>query len=154
MKRKLSWGLVAAVLVYVGLRWLILFTAFDQTAMTMYELYPMGTLPKVLLEGGRIPLDFYYDNAAGQILTGLVALPYYLLFGETYLALKLVPATFGLGALVLVWVFLSSNFSRTATGSDEAPVKPPRTELMSAPLSGTSAIAPIDVGTPPASVTL
>ena len=48
----------------------------------------------------------------------------------------------------------ATNFSRTATGNKDAPVKPDRIELRSAPSTGTSATAPMDVGTAPAIVTL
>ncbi|MFT7678218.1 MAG: 4-amino-4-deoxy-L-arabinose transferase-like glycosyltransferase [Planctomycetota bacterium] len=102
-RRRFPRGLALAVLVYVGLRALILITAFDQVAMANYELYPMGTLPKGLALGGDFPLRLYYDNAAGMLLTGYLARISYWLFGENYLALKLVPACLGLGALVLVW---------------------------------------------------
>ena len=114
MPKVLRSGLLLAVLVYVVLRGLILYSAFDSTAMTMFELYPMGTLPKVLLEGAELPLSIYYDNAAGQLVTGYATLPFYLAFGETYLALKLVPATFGLGALLCSWYFLDLAFGRRA----------------------------------------
>lgn len=102
-RRRIPRGLAFAVLVYVGLRALILVTAFDQVAMANYELYPMGTLPKGLSLGGDFPLRLYYDNAAGMLLTGYLARISYALFGESYLALKLVPACLGLGALIFVW---------------------------------------------------
>lgn len=114
MSKGLPRSLLAAALVYVGLRWLILYTAFDQTTLPMYELYPMGTLPKVLMLGVSLPLRIYYDNAAGQILTGLAALPYYLVLGETYLALKLVPASFGLATVLLLFALLDRHFGRRA----------------------------------------
>ncbi len=104
-------GLLIAVAVYVGLRALVLHTAFDQVAMSMYEQYPMGTIPRlVMLEGPGIPLRHFYDNAAGQILTALLALPFYLLLGPTYLALKLVPFLLGLGVLLLAWSLLRRHF--------------------------------------------
>lgn len=114
MSKKLPLGLALAVVVYVALRWLVLYSAFDQTALPMYELYPMGTLPKVLIERADIPLRLYYDNAAGQILTGLLAVPSYLAFGETYLALKLVPTAFGLGTVVLIYFLLREHFGKRA----------------------------------------
>jgi hypothetical protein len=102
--RRVPAGLAAALAVYVLLRAAILYTDFDRVGMTMFELYPMGTIPRILLEGGGpIPLGDYYDNAAGQLLTGLLAVPFYLALGPTYLALKLVP--FALGAVALVAVF-------------------------------------------------
>jgi len=107
-------GLLLALFVYVALRGLILYTAFDQAAMPQYELYPMGTLPKALLEGIDFPLRLYYDNAAGQIVTGIAAVPFYVLFGQTYLALKLVPATLGFLALIATYFFLLRGFGRRA----------------------------------------
>jgi hypothetical protein len=107
-------GLLLAVAVYVGLRAAALYFAFDQVAMTNYELYPMGTLPKALLLGADMPLRMYYDNAAGQLLTGLAAVPLYLCFGEGWLSLKLVPALCGLGALLCVWALLDRHASRRA----------------------------------------
>lgn len=107
-------GLLVAVLVYVVWRALLLHLAFDQVAMTNYELYPMGTLPKVLLLGADIPLRLYYDNAAGQLVTGFAGVPCYALFGDSWLVLKLVPATAGLGALLCVWALLDRHASRRA----------------------------------------
>lgn len=112
--RRLPLGLGAAVLVYVALRALILVFAFDQVALVNYELYPMGTLPKALAVAKDFPLRLYYDNAAGQLVTGLAARPYYAAFGDSYLVLKLVPATAGLGMLLCVWALLDRHVSRRA----------------------------------------
>lgn len=107
-------GLLLAILVYVGLRTVALLLAFDQVGMANYELYPMGTLPKALLLGADIPLQAYYDNAAGQLVTGVLALPLYALFGDGWMILKLVPALCGLGALLCVWGLLDRHASRRA----------------------------------------
>lgn len=108
-------GLWAACTIFLALRAAILFTDFDSVAMTSYELYPMGTLPSILLEGGiAIPLTSYYDNAGGQLVTGLAAVPMYLLLGHTYLALKLVPLLSGLGALIVLWCLLRAAFGTRA----------------------------------------
>lgn len=112
--RRLPLGLGAAVLVYVALRALILVFAFDQVALVNYELYPMGTLPKALAVARDFPLRLYYDNAAGQLVTGLAAVPFYAALGDSYLVLKLVPATAGLGMLLCVWALLDRHVSRRA----------------------------------------
>lgn len=110
-------SLWSACAVFLALRAAILFTDFDSVAMTSYELYPMGTLPSILLEGGiGIPLSSYYDNAGGQLLVGLAAVPLYALLGETYLALKLVPLLTGLGALIVIWHLLRAAFGPRAAG--------------------------------------
>src|SRR5262245_4770468 len=75
------WLLVCAAFLYVLLRGLILFTAFDATALPVYEIYPMGTMAKLVLEGVWPPLSLYYDNAGGQIVTGFIAVPFYAAFG-------------------------------------------------------------------------
>jgi hypothetical protein len=108
-------GLLSAVALYLGLRAGVLYTDFDSVGMTMYELYPMGTLPRILLEGGiDVPLRHFYDNAAGQLLTGLLALPFYAALGPTYLSLKLVPLLLGLAALFVTWAFLRRNVGERA----------------------------------------
>jgi len=114
MSRLLTPGLLLSLAAYVLLRALLLHTAFDETVMPQYELYPMGTIPKFLFGGGELPLAFHYDNAAGQLFTGVVAAPLYSLLGESYLALKLVPFLLGVGGLFFLHLFLRENFSERA----------------------------------------
>ncbi|MCE9592843.1 MAG: hypothetical protein K8S98_01510 [Planctomycetes bacterium] len=112
-RRGLLW-LAVAIVAYAVLRGLVLVDAFDGTALTTYELYPMGTIPKVWPEGHSLPLRDYYDNAAAHILTGLLAIPFYETLGPSYFALKLVPATLGLLALVLTFFFARTLFGPKA----------------------------------------
>ena len=107
-------GLGVCLLLYVALRAIVLVFAFDQVALVNYELYPMGTLPKALDVVEEFPLRLYYDNAAGQLVTGLAAWPFYQLFGDSYLVLKLVPATAGFGLVLVVWLLLDRHVSRRA----------------------------------------
>lgn len=107
-------ALALAIVLYLVLRGLILYTAFDQTALTAYELYPMGTMAELARRDVDIPLRYFYDNAAGQILMGQLTRPFFDVFGPSYLALKLVPATLGLLTLVLVFALLHESFDRTA----------------------------------------
>lgn len=108
------WDLVLAIFVYASARLLVLHTAFDQTAMPMFELFPMGTLAELGRQGVDVPLEYIYDNAGGQLLIGYLTRPFFALFGPSYFALKLVPFTLGLGVLVLLWAFLRANFSARA----------------------------------------
>ena len=112
--KRLPLGLLLAIAVYVGMRAYALLFAFDQVGLTNYELYPMGTLPKAILVGAEIPLRVYYDNAAGQLVTGIAALPFYVLFGDGWMSLKMVPAFCGLGALLCVWLLVDGHFTRRA----------------------------------------
>ncbi len=107
--RRTATGLVASLALYFALRALILASNFDEVAMPQFELFPMGTIPLLLEVDGALPIARVYDNAAGQILTGLLAAPSYALFGPTYLALKLVPLLLGAVALAALWWALEKS---------------------------------------------
>ncbi len=109
-----AFGLVLALALYFGLRALILASNFDEVAMPQYELFPMGTIPLLFGVDGGLPIARLYDNAAGQLLVGLLALPSYALFGSSYLALKLVPLLLGAATLVLVWKSVDELADRRA----------------------------------------
>lgn len=106
------WLLLVAIVTYVALRGAILATNFDLVAFTTYEQFPMGTMPALLMDGSWIPVQDFYDNAAGQLLIGFAAVPAYLALGPCYLALKLVPLLLGLGVLVLAWLFCDRHLGR------------------------------------------
>lgn len=114
MARRVPWVLVLAIVVYVALRALMLATNFESFVMPMYELYPMGTMAELALRGVHFPLRYYYDNAAGQLLIGQSTIPVYWLFGSSYMALKILPATLGLATLVVLWKLLDEHVSRLA----------------------------------------
>lgn len=107
-------GLWAAALVYVVFRLLVLLTSFEDVVMAMFEQYPMGTMAKLALDGVDFPVRFYYDNAAGQLVMGHLAIPFYALFGSSYFVLKCIPALLGLATLFLLWDLLDKHFSRVA----------------------------------------
>lgn len=107
-------GLALALAVYVALRALLLGTNFDEFAMPQFEQFPMGTLPLLAGVEGGLPVSRVYDNSAGQLLTGWLAVPSYALFGETYLALKLVPLFLGALALVFLWLAVRESAGERA----------------------------------------
>jgi hypothetical protein len=107
-------GFWLALLVFVCLRALVLHTAFDEVGLWMYEINPMGTIAELALRGVRVPAYFFYDNAAGQVLAGYLAVPAFLVLGSTYLALKLVPFAMGIGTFFLVFALLRDAFSARA----------------------------------------
>lgn len=107
-------ALASAVLVYLALRLAILLTNFDAVASPPFELYPMGTMAELALRGVEFPVRYYYDNAAGQLVFGHVAILAYALLGSTYFALKAMTMVLGLGALLLLWLLLDRHHSRRA----------------------------------------
>ena len=107
--------LACIVALYLGVRILILWTAFDTVAMPNYELMPMGNLARVLSEGWRgAPLDQYYDNCGGHLVTGILAAPLYAWFGDSYLVLKMVPLLLGVVDLLMIWSILQRGFGTRA----------------------------------------
>lgn len=107
-------GLALALAAYAALRALLLGTNFDEFAMPQFEQFPMGTLPLLAGVEGGLPVSRVYDNSAGQLLTGWLAVPSYALFGETYLALKLVPLALGAAALVFLWLAVRESAGERA----------------------------------------
>ncbi len=102
-------GLALALAAYALVRALVLHTNFDEFAMPQFELFPMGTIPLLAGVDGGLPVARVYDNSAGQLLVGWLATPFYALFGETYLALKLVPLSLGALALVFLWLVVRES---------------------------------------------
>ena len=72
-----------------------------------------GSLGYDLLTGGlRIPFWGYLDSphAGGSVFTALVAVPFYLIFGKNYLALKLTALTFSLVTLAVIYLYLFPQY--------------------------------------------
>ena len=113
-RRRFPLGLWLAVAAYFVTRGLVLHTSFDEVGLWMYEVFPMGTLAELAIRGIHVPPYFFYDNAAGQVLAGYLAVPAFLLLGPSYLALKIVPLLMGFGALLCVHALLRDAFGRTA----------------------------------------
>ena len=108
-------GLVLAIGVYLALRWLLLYTAFDDVALPAYELHPMGTLARnVVGPPSIVPVHFYYDNAAGAQLVSFAAGCLMRVFGTNYLALKAISFFEMIPALIFLWLLLRRHFGLAA----------------------------------------
>lgn len=113
--RRLPRTLILASVLYLALRALVLVSNFDSLAVPLFELGSMGNLAKIVGGGGGgVPLYRYYDNVGGQLATGVIAIPFYAVLGDSYLVLKLVPLTLGLGSLVLIWFILDRHYDKRA----------------------------------------
>lgn len=111
--RRFPTALLVACALYVAYRLLVLFTNFDEVCLPQYELSWIGNLAKELSEGwDGAPLYLYYDNCGGHLLTGIFGALSYTLFGDSYLALKLVNLVLGVALAVVMWSFASRHFSR------------------------------------------
>lgn len=112
---RFAWGLLFACAVYILFRVVTLLFIFDEVSIPIFELPGVGMIPWLVVDGwkGASP-PFFYDNCGGLISTGFLAIPFYALFGPSYLVLKLVPATLGFVTLLLIWRYVNRFVSRPA----------------------------------------
>ncbi|MEO2144548.1 MAG: hypothetical protein ABGY32_01495, partial [bacterium] len=72
MKRSTCALLLAACVLYLGIRIYWLSQAFDQLVFPMYELYPSGAFARLFQLGLDQPLGIHYDNSGGALINGLL----------------------------------------------------------------------------------
>lgn len=114
---RFPWIFWLACATYLALRARILFANFDAVAIPNYEVALMGNIARLATssDGSVGPvLAQYYDNCGGHLVTGLLAIPGYAVFGASYLSLKLVVLLLGLGTLALLWRIAERLFGRKA----------------------------------------
>lgn len=107
------WATIGALAVaLLLLRLAILLFAFDTLFTPGYELFPMGVLGNEIRLGlPSLPiLEFHDTHSGGQMLSSALTAVSFMVFGTSYLALKLVPVFFALGTLVLVFLFVLRHF--------------------------------------------
>jgi MFS family permease len=126
-------GLIAVVLLFLGVRLLYPVLFVSAQNFTHQEDLVRGTLAHDLLHGGlKVPFwDYLADHySGGSIVVGLLAVPFFLLFGSTLFVLRLVPLLFALALLVVWYVLVARNFdARTAQFTGLFFVLPPAVYL-------------------------
>lgn len=101
------------ILFFLVMRLLILFSGVDN--LIYDDELGVGTLAKVLIAGSHIPLFDYADSFRwGAGIIGILTVPFFLLFGESLVVLRIVAMFFSLGTLVLLYLFLYNFFNRKA----------------------------------------
>ena len=100
------------VLCFILIRLAVLFTSIDELYNS--EDLAMGVAAKEAVKGASLPLfEYQYLNySGGTLAVGLMAAPFFLLFGPNYLALKLVPLLFSAAALAVFFLLAYEFFSR------------------------------------------
>lgn len=93
MVRNDKYILVVLIFTFLILRFLVLFS-YPNGLYATEEFYS-GTLAREIIQGSLIPvwnyLDYKTEYFSGGVLTvGILTVPFFLLFGSTYIALKLV----------------------------------------------------------------
>src|SRR3989339_1297034 len=100
------------ILFFLLSRLVVVFTAIDELYNS--EDLAMGVAAKEVIKGASLPLfEYQYLNySGGTLIVGLMAVPFFLLFGPNYLALKLVPLLFSAAALAVFFLLAYEFFSR------------------------------------------
>ena len=94
-------------------RLLMLVSSMDKLCIED-ELY-RGNVAKELISGPGLRFFDYQrsEYEGGALVMGVLAVPFFLLFGKTLFALKLVVLSFSVATLVLWYLFLYTFFDRT-----------------------------------------
>ena len=106
--------LIILILIYLTLR---IFFLFSMNLANLEECLT-GTMAKEMISGLEMPIFdypiFFGPHYPGRIFSGLITVPFYILFGESGISLKLMFLTVSAGIVCLVYLFLSKFFSRKA----------------------------------------
>jgi hypothetical protein len=112
--------LIAALsCLFLALRFCVLLSSLNRLYETE-ELY-RGTVAREMMSAKPlIPLLDYLDYKVeyfpgGTLVVGLLAVPFFVLFGQTYVALKLVGLLFSLAAFVMWFFFVKRYFGSKAS---------------------------------------
>ena len=106
--------LTGLVVLFLIIRLSILITSIDKIYFDD-ELY-RGNIAKELIVGPALSFFDYQrsEYEGGSLVIGVLAVPFFLLFGETVLSLKLVALLFSLAAFITWYLFLDKFFHRWA----------------------------------------
>ncbi|MCX5692530.1 MAG: glycosyltransferase family 39 protein [Candidatus Omnitrophica bacterium] len=104
--------LVGLTLLYLLVRLLVLFCAIDLVSLDE-ELY-RGNISKELISGQAFPFFDYQrsEYEGGSLVSGILAVPFFLLFGDKLISLKFVGLLTGTGLFILWYLFLDRFFNR------------------------------------------
>ena len=99
-------------ILFIVSRLLILFLNFEP--LIMEEERYNGTIALEVLNGLKMPL-FYYQHqpyAPGAMVVGLLSTPFFLIFGSSYISLKITALILSFGGFILWYIFLDKFFNQ------------------------------------------
>ena len=109
-----KYSLLLWILLFLTLRFALLLTSIEK--IYWWEELQQGAIARGILDGLRLPfLDWQAGPyAGGSFVVGIAAIPFFILFGPTLFALKLVPLLFSLASFILLFLFLGRYFGQRA----------------------------------------
>lgn len=102
------------LLVFAATRLLLLL--FDFPELTQLEELYNGTLAREMVRGPFLPVLTlrYVEYQSGSLVVSFMAIPLFLVFGDSYFSLKLVALAFSAATLAVYYLFLRDYYSRGA----------------------------------------
>jgi len=98
------------ILIFLSLRLLVLFTSED---LFDIEESRLGMIAKEIIRGPTMPILEYHDShQGGMLVNGFLIAPFFILFGEGFISLKLVWLLTALASFILLFKFLERFFHR------------------------------------------
>lgn len=104
--------LILVVALFLISRLAVLFSSIGEVYNS--EDLAMGVVAKEAIKGMNLPLFEYpyLTYSGGTLVVGLMAVPFFLLLGPNYFALKLVPLLFSAATLIILFLFAYKFFNR------------------------------------------
>jgi 4-amino-4-deoxy-L-arabinose transferase-like glycosyltransferase len=103
--------LAGLLVIFLILRTLILFSSVSN--LIFHQELCIGTLTEMLTKNTHLPVFSCLDKYRwGGAIIGIVAVPFFRLFGDSLLILRLVMMLVSLGTLVVLYLFLNEFFSK------------------------------------------
>ncbi|OGL41094.1 MAG: hypothetical protein A3C43_06625 [Candidatus Schekmanbacteria bacterium RIFCSPHIGHO2_02_FULL_38_11] len=84
--------------------------------LTQWEELYSGTITREILKGLKMPLFDYQPKPflGGPLIYGIIGVPFFKLFGDSYFSLKLIGLTFSLGSLIICFILINKHFGLKA----------------------------------------
>ena len=109
------------IIILIILSILLLYTRFFYLPKSLYISSPVynneplwhGTMAKDLIDGLKGSSFFEYQYTGyegGSLLAGFLTVPFFIIFGDSFFSLSLVPILFALGTLIILYLFLLKYF--------------------------------------------
>jgi 4-amino-4-deoxy-L-arabinose transferase-like glycosyltransferase len=107
---------IGVVLLFLGVRLVYPLLFAPPSNFVDAEDLVRGTLAHDLIHGLKVPFWEYLADyySGGSVVVGPMAVPFFLLFGSTLFALRLVAILFSLAVLLVWYAFVARNFDRRA----------------------------------------
>lgn len=109
-------GLIGIILLFLAVRLLYPVLFVPPSSFADSEELIRGALAHDLIHGLKVPFWEYLADyySGGSVVVGLLAAPFFLLFGSSLFALRLVAILFSLAVLLTWYVFVARNFDARA----------------------------------------